>query len=98
MTKVLKDLSAAQKRIAELEAIIAAANAPKALSVKMNEKGTISVYGLGRFPVSLYRDQWSRLIEFAPKVTEFMSANAKRLVELQDAYNSRKTGTPPTAA
>ena len=39
----------------------------KSLSFKVSEKGALSVYGLGRFPVTLYRGQWERLIEAVPR-------------------------------
>jgi hypothetical protein len=76
--------------IAELQAMIAAlqeqngtlkAQAAKrnTLACKVGEKGGCCVIGLGRFPVSLYRDQWVRLIEFAPEITKFMEAHAAEL-------------------
>jgi len=68
---------------AELEqAKAAAANASvKRLTFKVSEKKALSVYGLGRFPVTLYREQWERLI--APATVDalrgFISANAGTL-------------------
>ena len=49
------------------------------LIFKVGEKGGVSVYGLGRFPVSLYRGQWERLIAFIPEVSAFIAANADKL-------------------
>jgi hypothetical protein len=66
---------------AENEALRAAKSAPKALSIKVSEKGGVSVYGLGRFPVTLYKSQWDRLIAHIPEVTSFMAANASKLTE-----------------
>ena len=92
IARVLPDLTAEQKRIAELEAIVAELTAPKPLTVKLNpEKGTISVYGLGRYPTTLYRDQWSRLAEFMPKVEAFIRANAKQLEVAQRAWLAAKS-------
>jgi hypothetical protein len=51
----------------------------KSLSFKVSEKGALSVYGLGRFPVSLYRGQWERLIEVIPQIKAFIEANASTL-------------------
>ncbi len=62
-------------RIAMLEAKLAEAQKPKTLSIKVGEKGTVCVYGLGRYPVSLYGTQWQRLIAFAPEVTAFLNKN-----------------------
>jgi hypothetical protein len=49
------------------------------LSFKVGEKGGVSVYGLGRFPVTLYYEQWNRLLEAAPKIREFLEENKSRL-------------------
>ena len=50
-------------------------------SMKVSEKGAVSVYGLGRFPVTLYRGQWERLLseDNVTKVKSFIEANAKNL-------------------
>jgi hypothetical protein len=45
----------------------------------VGEKGGVSVYGLGRFPVTLYYEQWNRLLEAAPKLREFLEENKSRL-------------------
>jgi hypothetical protein len=49
------------------------------LDFKVGEKGGVSVYGLGRFPVTLYYEQWNRLLEAAPKLREFLEENKSRL-------------------
>jgi hypothetical protein len=49
------------------------------LEFKVGEKGGVSVYGLGRFPVTLYYEQWTRLLEAAPKLREFLEENKSRL-------------------
>ena len=46
-----------------------------ALEFKVSEKGGVSVYGLGRFPVTLYYEQWTRLLEQADQLKEFLEAN-----------------------
>lgn len=58
------------KRIAELEAALAAKDAPQALRLKKTEKGGLSVYNLGRFPVTLYREQWERLLDAEKEIRE----------------------------
>ncbi len=45
------------------------------MSFKVSEKGAISVYGLGRFPTTLYRQQMERLLAAAPEITAFIKAN-----------------------
>jgi len=45
------------------------------LSLKVSEKGALSVYGLGRFPVTLYREQWEKLLGMADGIREFIRDN-----------------------
>jgi len=45
------------------------------LFLKVSEKGALSVYGLGRFPVTLYREQWEKLLGMADAIREFIQAN-----------------------
>lgn len=47
----------------------------KGLSLKVSLKGALSVYGLGRFPVTLYKEQWGRLLDMADEIRNFMKAN-----------------------
>lgn len=49
------------------------------LEFKVGEKGGVSVYGLGRFPVTLYYEQWMRLLEAADKLREFLEDNKSKL-------------------
>jgi hypothetical protein len=50
-----------------------------ALDFKVSEKGGVSVYGLGRFPVTLYYEQWIRLLEQADQIREFLEENKGNL-------------------
>ena len=63
----------------QLIALLNAANKPRALSMKVSAKGAISVYGLGRFPVTLYAGQWERLIAASADITAFATATATLL-------------------
>jgi len=45
-----------------------------ALEFRVGEKGGVSVYGLGRFPVTLYYEQWMRLLEAAPQLRTFLES------------------------
>ena len=47
----------------------------KGLSLRVSEKGGLSVYGLGRFPVTLYREQWEKLFSMADQIKEFIAQN-----------------------
>jgi hypothetical protein len=45
------------------------------MSLKVSEKGALSVYGLGRFPVTLYREQWEKLLAMADQIRQFIQDN-----------------------
>ena len=49
------------------------------LEFRVGEKGGVSVYGLGRFPVTLYYEQWNRLLEAGPQLRQFLEDNKSRL-------------------
>lgn len=51
----------------------------RGVSLKVSEKGGVSVYGLGRFPVTLYKEQWTRLLEMADDIRAFMKENDAKL-------------------
>jgi hypothetical protein len=51
----------------------------KGLSMRVSEKGAVSVYGLGRFPVTLYKEQWLRLLDTADDIQAFIKQNEERL-------------------
>jgi hypothetical protein len=50
-----------------------------ALSLKISEKGALSVYGLGRFPVTLYKEQWLKLLGIADEIKSFIEENSQGL-------------------
>ncbi|MDP2605191.1 MAG: hypothetical protein Q8S00_21825 [Deltaproteobacteria bacterium] len=49
------------------------------LRLKVSEKGGLSLYGLGRFPVTLYKEQWARLLDYADEIRSFLKANDQQL-------------------
>jgi len=51
----------------------------KGISLKVSEKGGVSVYGLGRFPVTLYKEQWKRLLDMSDEIRNFIDANESQL-------------------
>ncbi len=51
----------------------------KGLSMKVSEKGALSIYGLGRFPVTLYKEQWTKLLDMADDIRAFLKANDAQL-------------------
>jgi hypothetical protein len=50
-----------------------------AISIKVSEKGAVSVYGLGRFPVTLYQEQWVKLLASADDIKAFIEENRSKL-------------------
>ena len=51
----------------------------RAISFRVSEKGGVSVYGLGRFPVTLYKEQWTRLLDLADDIRAFIKDNEAKL-------------------
>jgi len=51
----------------------------KGLSLRVSEKGAVSVYGLGRFPVTLYKEQWLRLLDMSEDIRIFIKQNEAQL-------------------
>jgi hypothetical protein len=75
------DIKAQLERLTkENEALKAQSRAkPGHLTMKVSEKGAVSVYGLGRFPVTLYQEQWSKLLDHVEEIREFIKANESQL-------------------
>jgi hypothetical protein len=53
--------------------------ASRGATLKVSEKGGVSVYGLGRFPVTLYQEQWLKLLDMADDIRSFIRDNASSL-------------------
>ena len=49
--------------------------AARGLTLRVSEKGALSVYGMGRFPVTLYKEQWLKLLDMADDIRNFIKAN-----------------------
>ena len=72
------DLQAELERLrAENETLKSKRNS--AVSMKVSEKGAVSVYGLGRFPVTLYQEQWTKLLAMASEIKAFIEENKSKL-------------------
>jgi hypothetical protein len=70
-----------QSEVERLKAENAAlkAQAARGISIKVSEKGGVSVYGLGRFPVTLYKEQWTKLLAMADEIRAFLTAHDAEL-------------------
>jgi hypothetical protein len=51
----------------------------KGVSLKVSEKGGLSVYGLGRFPITLYKEQWTKLLDLSDDIRAFLKAHDSEL-------------------
>ena len=51
----------------------------RGVSLRVSEKGGVSVYGLGRFPVTLYKEQWSKLLDMADEIRSFLTSHDAQL-------------------
>jgi hypothetical protein len=74
------DLKAEIERLkAENDALKSKKSASGSLSFKVSEKGALSIYGMGRFPVTLYKEQWVKLLNVAEDIKKFIVENNDRL-------------------
>jgi hypothetical protein len=68
-----------KSRLAELEKQVDSKKRTGAIDFRVSEKGGVSVYGLGRFPVTLYYEQWTRLLDAVPDLKAFIEENKSKL-------------------
>ena len=70
-----------EELLAQIEELEKQAGSRKkgSLEFRVGEKGGVSVYGLGRFPVTLYYEQWIRLLDIAAELREFLEQNKSKL-------------------
>lgn len=76
---ILQDLTQAQAEIDRLQALLAKATKPRKLTLKVSEKGAVSAYGMGKWPVTLYAEQWERLLASAEEIRDFIQLNRSSL-------------------
>jgi hypothetical protein len=79
--EILAKLQAGELSVEEASKLLAEIETPKRgqLYCKVSEKGAISVYGLQRMPVTLYVEQWERLLAFSDDLKSFMADNSAKL-------------------
>jgi hypothetical protein len=73
------DVQSELERLRAENAALNARPARGAVSLKVSEKGGLSVYGLGRFPVTLYKEQWTKLLDMADDIRAFLKEHDKEL-------------------
>lgn len=74
-----EDLHKEVERLRAENEALKAGRRPGALSFRVSQKGAVSVYGLGRFPVTLYQEQWEKLLAAAEELQAFIGANRAQL-------------------
>ena len=72
-----QERAAREKAEAENERL--KAGAKRGVSMKVSEKGGLSVYGLGRFPVTFYPEQWTKLLDMEAEIRAFIEDNRDKL-------------------
>jgi hypothetical protein len=79
--EILAKVAAGELNVDEASKMLAALPQPQrgTLYCKVSEKGAVSVYGLQRMPVTLYMEQWQRLLDFGDEVREFIKLNEGQL-------------------
>ena len=73
-----EDLKAELERLRRENATLKR-GASSGIRLKVSEKGAVSVYGMGRFPVTLYKEQWLKLLDMADEIRAFIAENAGSL-------------------
>jgi hypothetical protein len=76
---VSDDLQAELERLRAENERLKKSNRGSKLAMKVSEKGALSVYGMGRFPVTLYKEQWLKLLGMADEIKAFIEANEENL-------------------
>jgi hypothetical protein len=75
-----EDMQAELERLrAENEALKAKNEDKRRVYLKVSDKGGVSLYGLGRFPITLYVEQWETVLGMTDEIREFLASNASRL-------------------
>ena len=75
LAELQAQIQAMQAQNAALAAKLAKAEQPRRITAKVSEKGGLSLYGLGPFPVTLYKEQWLRLLDAKQDILEYIAAN-----------------------
>ena len=69
-----EDLKAELERLRNENASLKKGDAA-GIRMKVSEKGALSIYGMGRFPVTLYKEQWLKLLDMSPEIRNFIAEN-----------------------
>ena len=89
------DLRAEVERLRRENQELKQKGGPRGISLKVSQKGAVSLYGLGRFPVTLYKEQWERVLEMSDEIRAFLrgarcGAEEEELTPLGKRRTSRR--------
>ena len=73
-----EDLKSELERLRNENAVLRK-GASTGIRMKVSEKGAVSIYGMGRFPVTLYKEQWLKLLDMADDIRAFIATNEAQL-------------------
>jgi len=73
------DIEQEMQRLREENERLKARRGSGEVTLRVSEKGGVSVYGLGRFPVTLYQEQWEKLLRHVDQIRDFIAENRDRL-------------------
>jgi hypothetical protein len=74
-----QDMRAELERLRRENEELKQKRAPGSVQLKVSQKGAVSLYGLGRFPVTLYREQWERILAMADEIRSFIATHDAEL-------------------
>lgn len=73
------DIEQEMQRLREENERLKARRSTGEVTLRVSEKGAVSVYGLGRFPVTLYQEQWEKLLRHVDQIRDFIAENRDHL-------------------
>ena len=73
-----EEMKAELERLRQENAVLKK-GAASGIRMKVSEKGAVSIYGMGRFPVTLYKEQWLKLLDISDDIRAFIAENEARL-------------------
>ncbi len=68
-----QELRAEVERLRRENELLKQKQSPRGVQLRVSQKGAVSLYGLGRFPVTLYREQWERVLGMAEEIRQFIA-------------------------
>jgi hypothetical protein len=77
--EIMNRVASGELSAQEATALMPGSKAPAKLTLKVSDKGAVSLYGMGRFPVTLYGQQWEKVLGHADEIKAFLKTNSSKL-------------------